>query len=115
MSTIHSRYKTFRNVLIPPFNISSATYYREKCIPHLSVNAMINLGDDAFAKSFNDPELNYLVINKFGYDKYRMYAVENGDKYILIEIKYGDSKLSVDSCIYGNVCSVKNVKNVSTN
>ena len=47
---------------------------------------MINLGDDAFAKSFNDPELNYLVINKFGYDKYRMYAVENGDKYILIEI-----------------------------
>ena len=69
---------------------------------------MINLGDDAFAKSFNDPELNYLVINKFGYDKYRMYAVENGDKYILIEIKYGDSKLSVDSCIYGNVCSVKN-------
>ena len=71
---------------------------------------MINLGDDAFAKSFNDPELNYLVINKFGYDKYRMYAVENGDKYILIEIKYGDSKLSVDSCIYGNVCSVKNLK-----
>ena len=76
---------------------------------------MINLGDDAFAKSFNDPELNYLVINKFCYDKYRMYAVENGDKYILIEIKYGDSKLSVDSCIYGNVCSVKNVKNRSTN
>ena len=80
---------------------------------------MINLGDDAFAKSFNDPELNYLVINKFGYIsmgyKYRVYAVENGDKYILIEIKYGGSKLSVDSCIYGNVCSVKNVKNVSTN
>ena len=99
-------------VLIPPFNISSATYYGEKFISHLSVNAIINLGYNAFTKSFNDPELNYLVINKFGdismgY-KYRVYAVENGDKYILIEIKYGGSKLSVDSRIYGNVCSVKN-------
>ena len=40
--------------------------------------------------------------------KCRVYAVENGDKCILIQIRYGGSKLSVDSCIYGNVCSVKN-------
>ena len=98
-------------VLIPPFNISSAIYYGEKFIL-LSVNAIINLGDNAFTKSFNDPEMNYLVINKFGdismdY-KCRVHAVENGDKYILIQIKYGGSKLSVDSCVYGNVCSIKN-------
>ena len=66
MWTIYSRYKTFRNLLIPPFNISSAIYYREKFISHLSVNAIIHLGDNAFTKRFNDLELNYLVINKFG-------------------------------------------------
>ena len=71
-------------VLIAPFNISSATYYREKFISHISVKAIINLGDDAFSKSFNDPKLNYLIMNKFGdismgY-KYRVCPVENGDK-----------------------------------
>ena len=40
-------------VVIAPFNISSATYYS-----HISVNAIINLGDDAFSKSFNDLKLN---------------------------------------------------------
>ena len=68
-------------VVIAPFNISSATYYS-----HISVNAIINLGDDAFSKSFNDPKLNQLIMNKFGdismgY-KYGVCPVDNGDKYI---------------------------------
>ena len=94
-------------VVIAPFNISSATYYS-----HISVNAIINLGDDAFSKSFNDPKLNYLIMNKFGdismgY-KYRVCPVDNGDKYIWIKIKYSGSKISVDSCIYGTECTVRN-------
>ena len=99
-------------VLVPPFDISSARYYGEIFLSHLSVNAIINLGDDAFSKSFNDPELNYLIVNKFGGinmgHKHRVCPVQNGDKYILIKIKYGGCKISIDSCIYGNECTVGN-------
>ena len=78
-------------VLIPPFNIWSARYYRENFISHLSVNAIINLGDDAFSKRFDDPELNYLIFNNSGDismgSKYRMCPEQMSEMWVSISCK----------------------------
>ena len=90
-------------VLIPPFNKSTAQYYHEKFMPTLTAKSIWKLGSLAEEKAFKEdnPELRYLIINKFGdinmgY-KYLLSRFEEGN-YSIVEINYigNDTKPNID-------------------
>ena len=56
-------------VLIPPFNESTAKYCHGKVMPTLRAKIIWKLGILAEEKACKEdnPELRYLIINKFGY------------------------------------------------
>ena len=90
-------------VLIPSFNVSTAQYYPEKFMPTLRTRIIWKLGLLAEEKACKEdnPELRYLIINKFGdismVYKYRVCPFEDGN-YAIIEINYigNDMKPNID-------------------
>ena len=83
-------------VLIPPFNESTAQYYHEKSMPTLSSRSIWKLGlyAEEMANEEDNPELRYLIINKFGHTyigyKYRVCPFEDG-KYAILKIEHTDT------------------------
>ena len=89
--------------MIPPFNESTAQYYYEKFVPTLTAKSIweFRLLAEEKACAEDNPELIYLIINKFGNInmgyKYCACPFEDGN-YAIAEINYigNDTKPNID-------------------
>ena len=52
------------NILIPPFNLSTAEYYHTMFLRSLNPNMIKKLGRTAIRLSKNNPQLKYIIINE---------------------------------------------------
>ena len=104
MWTIYLSNSSYRKiVLIPPFNESTKQYYYEKSMPTLTAKCIWKLGllAEEKASKEDNPELRYLIRNKFGdinmSYKYRVCPFED-ENYAIVEINYigNDMKPNID-------------------
>ena len=92
-------------VLVPPFSEYTAEHYHKTFIPDLSAKNIVKIRKTALLRSEveKNPELAYSIINIFGQItigfKYHVCQFEDGNKYAITKIKYGNAKIKPDVSI----------------